>query len=153
VVDDAGELAVVVGEDDSNQIAFALDRREGAFVTGPISVRQDGGWIRLIGRSGIEMLALGHLRDDIRDLVAKAGLLTFGDHDYEQMVTIEAGDGGFTASVDLPSENRWEIPIGRVTRAGLQHVVEVIDGAEARFGPLTGHCGCARPRRRWEPGE
>ena len=51
-------------------------------------------------------LALGYLRDDVRDLVATGGLLTFGDHDYEQMVTIEASDGEFTASKYVEVSNK-----------------------------------------------
>jgi hypothetical protein len=151
MVDENEQLAIVVGEDERNQIVFALDRVSGAFLAGPISVRQDGEWIRLAERNGIEALALANLRDDIRDLVAQGGMLYFGDHDYEQMVTIEARDGVFLASVELPSEDRWEIPIQHVTYGGLQRIVEVVDEAEARFGALTEHCGCGLPQRHWRP--
>jgi hypothetical protein len=124
-------LEVVVGEDDSNRIVFVLERRDGPFVTGSIAVRHDGEWIPLVGRSGIETLALNHLRDDLRDLMLKGGLLTFGDYDYEPMLTIAAVDGVFRGSIDLPSADRWEIPIGRVSRAGLERVVDAVDEAEA----------------------
>ena len=150
MIDVARDLALLFGKDDGNQIVFGLDRRDGAFLEGSISVREDGEWTRLMDRNGIETLALRHLRDDVRDLLAHGGLLTFGDHDYGQMVTIEAISGGFKASVDLPSEDRWEIPIV-ITRAGLQRVVEVVDSTEARFGPLTEHCGCGSPPRKWQP--
>jgi hypothetical protein len=33
----------------------------------------------------------------------------------------------------------------------LRHLVEVVDAADARFGPLTGHCGCGIPEPTWDP--
>jgi hypothetical protein len=148
-LDGAARLEIRFGAEDGNQIVFGLDEADPYFVMGSISVRVDGEWIKLADRNGIERLALRHLADDVRDLVANGGSMCFGDHDYGQLVQIESRKEGVVGWVDLPSEDRWDIPLGTLAESSLLAIADAVEQAERVFGPLIGHCGCGTPTRTW----
>jgi hypothetical protein len=105
-------------------------------------------------RNGIEGAALSHLRDGLIQLVdGGQGTVRFGDHDYSDLVVlVRHPDQPTRLKADIPSLDRWDIPLPTMPVGALQRMIDQIDLAEAEFGPLTGSCmGCGDPWPQWEP--
>lgn len=139
------------GAKNGDRLEFTLTPMDDyGFVAGAIRLTIGGQPIELGERNGIEALALAHLRSDVEKLLEDDGCVSFGDHDYAPMVDLQRRGGVVHAHADLPSEDRWEVPLGAMSDGDLRRLSNVIAAAEERFGPLTGYCaGCGEAQPNW----
>jgi hypothetical protein len=150
-----GQLVLTFGSK-RDSIEFVLDDANDvgapSFIEGAVRITLLGAPAKTEHRSGIEPLALANFRDDLRSILANKGTVLFGDHDYGLAITLVRGRNGYRLALDWPADDLWELPLGEVSTADLEHWIAVVDEAEARFGPLIGHCDCGIPGHWYEPG-
>jgi hypothetical protein len=124
------------------------------YVAAPIELWIDGSVVvRLGDRNGIETRALACLRDDLRSLRrAGTGIVTFGDHDFPSMVTLEGrADGSVAVTVDVPSADRWDVVLEPMHRADIDALVAAVDAVEAAVGLDAWCSACGRPEPTYRP--
>ena len=145
-----GPLLLAFGDATGDHIGFTLHELDGySFIRGGIHLVAGDRTVELHGRSGIEPLALSHLRTDLVLLLSEGGTVFFGDHDFGQLVELTARSGEFAVAANLPSQDLWDITLPPMRRPSVEALVAVIDEAERRFGRLTAHCGCGQPSSSW----
>lgn len=109
----------------------------------PIAVTVDGSPVDLGARQGVEGYALANLRSNLSTMLHRGrGTFRFGDHDYGMLVEVTCfGDGGDVAlTLDLPSVDRWDLPLPPMSDGQMHELIATIDAIEEQFGPLTGAC-------------
>jgi hypothetical protein len=147
-------VQLVFGDGRGDHLAFELGAAENGFLLGPIVLARAGHPdVALTGRNGIEGRALASLRADLESLRSDGrGNATFGDHDFPSMVWLRAqGDGVVNVTVDLPSEDLWDIELPAMSMTDLDGLSTVVAAAERAFGPLVGYCGaCGVPEPTFE---
>jgi hypothetical protein len=144
-----GEIALVFGDPDGDHAAYGLhSRAEPCWVHSELRLVAAGRREVRDDRSGIEELALAHLRADLRELLAApASGAHFADHDDSLGVDLRRAGDRVEIVADMPSADLFQVPLPAMTLDAVLAVAKAVDAAERRWGPLVGHCGCDRPSR------